>query len=108
MARALPLRLDSSRRSPPRGSRDSLTRSCSPAGPIAAATAVRTRQLGTSTRRKRCCAKPVCVIYLGYEQAEERNVRLILSSAVAGALAAGAEDMIRVAFEDALRDVVRI
>jgi hypothetical protein len=51
-----------------------------------------------------------CLRYqLGYEQAEERNVRLILSSAVAGALAAGApEGMIRVAFEDALRDVVRI
>jgi hypothetical protein len=51
-----------------------------------------------------------CLRYhLGYEQAEERNVRLILSSAVAGALAAGApEDMIRVAFEDALRNVLRI
>jgi hypothetical protein len=51
-----------------------------------------------------------CLRYqLGYEQAEERNVRLILTSAVAGALAAGApEDMIRVAFEDALRGVVRV
>jgi hypothetical protein len=51
-----------------------------------------------------------CLRYhLGYEQAEERNVRLILSSAVAGALAAGApQDLIRVAVEDALRDAVRI
>ena len=51
-----------------------------------------------------------CLRYhLGYEQAEERNVRLILSSVVAGALAAGApEGMIRAAFEDALRNVVRI
>ena len=50
-----------------------------------------------------------CLRYhLGYEQAEEKNVRLILSSAVAGALAAGAPaDMIRVAVEDALRQAVR-
>jgi hypothetical protein len=45
----------------------------------------------------------------GYEQAEERSVRLIVSSAIAGALAAGApEDMIRMAVEDALREAVRV
>src|SRR3954468_7202243 len=51
-----------------------------------------------------------CLRYhLGYEQAEERNVRLIVSSAIAGALAAGApEDMIRMAVEDALRETVRV
>src|SRR4051794_18069367 len=42
-----------------------------------------------------------CLRYhLGYEQAEEKNARLIVSAAVAGALAAGApEDMIRMAGE---------
>jgi hypothetical protein len=51
-----------------------------------------------------------CLRYhLGYEQAEERNARFIVSAAVAGALAAGApEDMIRVAVEDALREAVRV
>jgi hypothetical protein len=58
--------------------------------------------------RDRLCE--ACLRYhLGYEQAEERNVRLIVSSAVAGALAAGApEDMIRMAVEDALRETVRV
>jgi hypothetical protein len=51
-----------------------------------------------------------CLRYhLGYEQAEERNARFIVSAAVAGALAAGApEDMIRMAVEDALREAVRV
>jgi hypothetical protein len=51
-----------------------------------------------------------CLRYhLGYEQAEERTVRLIVSSAIAGALAAGApEDMIRMAVDDALCEAVRV
>ena len=51
-----------------------------------------------------------CLRYhLGFEQAEERNVRLIIASAVAAALESGApEEMIRIAVDDALRGVVRI
>jgi hypothetical protein len=60
-----------------------------------------------STREMLCEG---CLRYhLGYEQAEERSVRLIVSSAVAGGLAAGApEDMIRMAVEDALHESVRV
>jgi len=51
-----------------------------------------------------------CLRYqLGYEQAEENNVRLIVGSAVAAALAAGAsEQLVRVAVDDALYDLTRV
>lgn len=51
-----------------------------------------------------------CLRYhLGYEQAEEKHVRLVIGAAVAAALAAGAaEEMIHLAVEDALRDAVRV
>ena len=51
-----------------------------------------------------------CLRYqLGYEQAEENNVRLIVGSAVAAALAAGAsEQLVRVAVDDALFDLARV
>ena len=45
----------------------------------------------------------------GYEQAEEWNVRLIVASAVAAALASGAPvELVRVAVEDALCEHVRV
>src|SRR3954462_7180865 len=47
--------------------------------------------------------------HLGYEQAEERNVRLIIGSAVAAALATGApRELIHLAVDDALREAVRV
>jgi len=51
-----------------------------------------------------------CLRYhLGYEQAEERNVRLIVGSAVAAAFAAGVpERLVRLAVEDAFCDAVRV
>src|SRR3954452_4168379 len=51
-----------------------------------------------------------CLRYqLGYEQAEEKNIRLIIGSAVAAALAAGApEELVHLAVDDALREAVRI
>jgi len=51
-----------------------------------------------------------CLRYhLGYEQAEERNVRLIVGSAVAAALATGApRELIHLAVDDALREAVRV
>jgi len=51
-----------------------------------------------------------CLRYhLGYEQAEERNVRLIIGSAIAAALATGAPvKLVHLAVEDALRDAVRV
>jgi hypothetical protein len=51
-----------------------------------------------------------CLRYhLGYEQAEEKNIRLIIGSAVAAALAAGAsEAMVHLAVDDALHGTVRV
>lgn len=51
-----------------------------------------------------------CLRYhLGYEQAEERNVRLIIGSAIAAALATGApKHLVHLAVEDALHDSVRV
>src|SRR3954451_764666 len=51
-----------------------------------------------------------CLRYhLGYEQAEEKNARLIVGSAVAAAFAAGVpETVVRLAVEDAFCDAVRV
>src|SRR3954452_16582611 len=51
-----------------------------------------------------------CLRYqLGYEQAEEKTVRLIVGSAVAAAFAAGvSEKIVRLAVEDAFSDAVRV